>query len=170
MSDEQGIIYESENCWPDLLDLQSTLRRLDPLRFSKTGTKAETKVAEDRVQTLSVEIFQDFRALYEWFRIVLPFCFSHGKHYHESARQVLKLAESFIGCKLNEDAFLAAASVNGLKTRESKFRPEDGESRLDFLTMKVPDFGRIEEARELWHRHVEQHKKRNEVFPERSQS
>ena len=118
------INYRSQLCWPDLEDLRRVVGRM--------GLQAEPK-----------KIYQDFRALYEWFRIIKRFCHSHGKHGFIAASEILRLAETFIGRKLNENAFRAAVDLFHFKVRGER-KP------LDSMFVKVPDLGRIEEASDFY--------------------
>jgi hypothetical protein len=136
------IIYPSEQCWPDIFDLRTIVRNL-------------------KLQTDPKEIYPDFRALYEWFRIVLRFCHNHGKHNFVEANYVLNLAEGFIGRSLNEDAFRAAVRTNDLRVRYER-------KDLDSMLIKVPDFGRIQEASVLWDRHIAQYNQQPSLINERS--
>jgi hypothetical protein len=129
------IVYPSESCWPDILDLKAIVRNL-------------------KLQTDPVQIYQDFRALYEWFRIALPFCHNHGKHEFVEARYVLSLTEGFIGRSLSEDAFRAAVRARNLKVRHER-------KDLDSMLIKVPDFGRVQEASVLWEKHITQYNRQS---------
>jgi hypothetical protein len=125
----EGVQYQSERCYPDLLDLESALERI-----GKKGIS-------------SGNLYQDFRASFEWFRIVNSFCWSHGKHNFKPASMVKTIAEGFVGRALAEDAFIAAVRVKGLETRNDQKFPS--------LEIKVPDFSKVENALPLWEAHVQ---------------
>jgi hypothetical protein len=113
----EDVQYQSESCYPDLLDLESALERI-----GKKGIS-------------SGNLYQDFRASFEWFRIVNSFCWSHGKHSFNPASMVKTIAEGFVGRVLAEDAFIAAVRVRGLQTRNDQegFRSLEIDSSEEFM-------------------------------------
>ena len=128
---EQGktVVYETERCYPDLLDLRSTMARMKP-----------------KLTASPEEIYLDFRATFEWLAIVLHFCHTHGRHDFQDSKQILTIAAKFIGRTLNEESFRAAVQAKNLKTKRG----------FGSQLVKVPDFSRVGEAKDLWRRHVEQ--------------
>jgi len=126
----EGVQYQSERCYPDLLDLESALERI--------GKKGNSPG----------KLYQDFRASFEWFRIVNSFCWSHGRHGFKPASVVKTLAEGFVGRVLADDAFFAAVRLSGLQTKnvQNDFR---------LVEIKVPDFSKVESALPLWKAHVQ---------------
>jgi hypothetical protein len=159
MSEQNQFVYPSENCWPDVSDLRIAMRRRSPLGklspSQQRKQKINQEVEEQKIQNKAVEIYQDFRASYEWFRIVLPFCHNHSSHCWTAVREVLNIAESFIGRKLDAEAFVIAAEAQGRKPR-AQFSTPEGEDKYENLSIKVPDFGRVAEVRERWSNHIAQ--------------
>src|SRR5258707_12146755 len=100
-----NIVYKSENCYPDLLDLE---RVLDGLQ-AKNGKKKNYS---------STELFQDFAVTFDWFHRVLPRLHFHGKHGFIPAMDVKGVVEEFAGRDLQEDAFVAACHERGLPTKK----------------------------------------------------
>jgi len=126
----EGVQYQSERCYPDLLDFESALERI-----GKKGISAGN-------------LYQDFRASFEWLRIVTSSCWNHGKHSFQPASMVKAISEGFVGRVLAEDAFTAAVRVKGLQTRNDR-------TDFDSLEIKVPDFSKVENALPLWEAHVQ---------------
>jgi hypothetical protein len=127
-----SIIYRSEHCYPDVLDLESAIE--------KVGLNVDPE-----------KIYQDFRAAFEWIRAVQKVCHNRGKHTRVAASDVLRIAETFIGRKLNKKAFRAALHVSGLcRVRD----PKTACINLDQLTVKVPHLDRTDVIANAWNAHV----------------
>jgi hypothetical protein len=131
--------YESEHCYPDLLDLQSVLKR-------SLGDKKDLN-AED--------LYQDFRVAHEWLKMAIHLCHYQGRHQTESLSSIKSIAEGFIGRNLSEDAFLAAVCITG------KLKPRDRKREFCDITIKVPPFSDREKISAAWKRHVEDTEKEN---------
>jgi hypothetical protein len=130
------IIYDGRegSGYPDELDLSSTLRF----------------VYRKRVPVgVEHELFQDFRASYDWFRLVREVLHNYGKHEFVNAAQVKEMAQQFLGHHIKQDAFLAAVHLHGIKIRGEQ-KPFKDQS------IKVPDLSRLPEALPLWNKYVQE--------------
>ena len=124
------MIYPSGNCWPDLRDLQSVLNK----HFKDKELPAE-------------DLYQDFRASYEWLHMAIHASHWKGKHATQPMSIVKELAEGYIGRVLNPDAFLAATYVAaGSRLKHMKKAFEE-------LTIKVPPFD-VDKIAVIWKQHV----------------
>ena len=131
--------YESERCYPDLFDFRDVLNRFFPTK-----------------KNLNIEnLYQDFRASYEWLKMAIRLCHWHGRHQTESLSSIKEIAEGFIGRNLSEDAFLAAVWTTG------KLKPRDMKKEFSDIAIKVPPFSDREKISAAWKRHVEDVEKEN---------
>lgn len=121
------MIYESVRCYPDLIDFQNILKR----SFA------------DKKNLNAEDLYQDFRAAYEWLRIALHVSHSNGRHACKPIDDVREAAEKVIGRAVSEDAFLAAVHI---VMRGNKLR-KDG--------IKVPPFNN-ERIAAAWKQHEEE--------------
>jgi hypothetical protein len=122
------MIYESERCYPDLMDFQNVLKR-----FFSTNKDLNSE-----------DLYQDFRATYEWLKMAVHLCHNHGKHRIEPLSAVKEIAESFIHRRLSEDAFLAAVCITG------KLKPRDTKKEFGDIAIKVPPFSDIKKISAAW--------------------
>lgn len=127
------MIYESECCYPDLIDFESTLKRY-------LGAKKDLSAGD---------LYQDFRAAYEWLAMAIHLCHYHGKHRSEMLSSVKSVAEGFIGRGLSEDAFLAAVCI------VARLRPRGVKKGFNEITVKMPPFSDREKIAAAWKWHVE---------------
>jgi hypothetical protein len=122
--------YQSENCWPDLYDLQNVLKRHFKDKELSPGA-----------------LYQDFRTAFEWLQMAIRVSHWNGRHSHEPLSAVKEIAESFIGRVLSEDAFLAAVFI------VVKLNKLNREKAFDEMTIKIPPFDK-EKIVLLWEQHV----------------
>jgi len=134
----RAITYNSENCYPDLLDLERVLRGMHTNNGKKKGYS-------------STELFQDFAVIFDWFHRVLPCLHNHGKHGFVSVIDVKDIVEEFVGRDLQEDALVAACHERGLAMKKM--------GRGDYfhdLEIKVPCLDRVMEVLPKWNEYVQE--------------
>jgi len=129
MQTADRLTYPQTIGYPDILDLKSALEKL--------SSSASTE-----------EIYQDFRRSYQWLRFVQSFRHFHGKHLFLKASEVLFVAESFLGYKIDEVAFRAAI-------QKTRFKTKNANSAFDRLEIKLPDLSDIDELLPKWRDLVE---------------
>lgn len=125
------MLYETENCYPDMGDLRRALQKVRPT--------ADQKV-------LASEIYQDYRAAFEWLNIAIRGCHWSGSHSFQPLADVKSIAEEFVGRPLNEDAFLAATLTGSRKLKP--VNKDFGETKI-----KVPPFDSAK-IQMTWEQHL----------------
>ena len=123
--------YETEHCYPDVLDLERILRSM-----SLSGAEAYRSNPE--------AFFQDFVACHDWVLNVLPCLHNHGKHLPRFVTDIKAVVERFVGRELHTDAFLVACHEQGLSL--------SGVGK--FQQVKVPSMARVAEVLPRWNEYI----------------
>jgi hypothetical protein len=132
--------YPTHRGYPDIIDFRALSYRFFK---KKKGLPVE-------------ELYQDFRASYEFLSLAIQSCHWVGKHKYERLSAVKETTEIFVGRTLDPNAFLIGAYLATGDRRLTKMK-----KTFDELAVKVPPFDRqrIEAA---WTQHEADTEEENE--------